>query len=178
MADFNLYFPLEVQLEGAQYENVAGDSGGCTKFGLTLDDVHEYHVDINHDGQFTCDDVQSLDRPTAGLILKKLYWDYFKADQIQDQSIAEFIVDSGLNQGRVLIVKYLQSIIGVECDGIYGPNTFQTLQQHLNLDSGQEEFKELYQKRLDRYNAIVANKPSQSKFISGWINRLNAIKYS
>lgn len=178
MANFNLYFPIEVNLEGSTYEDVPGDSGGCTKYGLTLDDIKEYHVDLNHDGIFDCKDVLSIDRATAALMLKKLYWDYFKADSIPSQSLAEFIVDSGLNQGRILIVKYVQSIIGVESDGIYGPNTLKTLIDHINIDSAKDEFDALYQKRLDRYNSIVAAKPSQAKFINGWKNRLNAIKYS
>ena len=178
MANFDLYFPKEIQLEGSAYENVEGDAGGCTKFGLTLDDIKEYHADLDHDGDFDCNDVKLIDRPTASKILKAIYWDYFKADQIPEQSLAEFIVDSGLNQGRILIVKYLQGIIGVDVDGHFGPNTFNDLLEHLKDDNGSDEFKELYQKRLDRYNAIVAAKPSQAKFMKGWINRLNAIKFS
>lgn len=177
MANFDLYFPKEIAAEGSAYEDVPGDSGGCTKYGLTLDDLKEYHVDLNHDGIFDCNDVKLIDRDTAYKVLKALYWDYFRADEIPEQSLAEFIVDSGLNQGRILIVKYLQSIIGVTVDGKYGPTTFNTLLAHINLDSGKDEFDALYKKRLDRYNAIVAAKPSQSKFIKGWMNRLNSIKY-
>jgi type VI secretion system secreted protein VgrG len=178
MADFNLYFPIEINLEGAAYEDVPGDSGGCTKYGLTLDDVKEYHVDINHDGSFDCKDVATIDRPLAGSILKALYWDYFKADQIPDQVLASYIVDSGLNQGRILIVKYLQSILGIEMDGHFGPKTLSTLIEHITMDSGKDEYDALHQKRLDRYNAIVASRPTQIKFLKGWMNRLNAIKYN
>lgn len=177
MADFNQYFPIEVGLEGAAYEEVKGDSGGCTKFGLTLDDVKEYHVDINHDGVFDCKDVASIDRLLAAKVLKAVYWDYFKADQIPDQSLAMYIVDSGLNQGRPLIVKYIQSIIGVDIDGHYGPQTFATLLEHIKIDGGKDEYDALHKKRLDRYNAIVAARPDQAKFIKGWMNRLNAISY-
>ena len=106
-----------------------------------------------------------------------VYWDYFKADQIPDQSLAMYIVDSGLNQGRVLIVKYLQAIIGVEADGHFGPQTFATLLDHIKKDGGEDEYNALHQKRLDRYNAIVASRPDQAKFLKGWINRLNNIKY-
>lgn len=177
MANFDLYFPKEVSFEGDKYENVPGDSGGCTKYGLTLDDIKEYHADLNHDNTFDCKDVLAIDRPTAAKMLKSLYWDYFKADSIPEQSLAEFIVDSGLNQGRVLIVKYLQSIVEVDVDGHYGPDTFNKLLQDIK-DGGKDEFDELYKKRLDRYNAIVAARPSQAKFINGWKNRLNAIKFS
>jgi len=177
MANYDLYFPLEVQEEGSKYEQVPGDTGGCTKFGLTLDDLKEAHFDSNHDGTFSCDDVAALDRPSAYKILKQLYWDYFRADEIPDQDLAEFIVDGGLNQGRVLIVKYIQSIIGVTVDGHYGPNTFAQLIADIKLDGGKNEFDALYKDRQDRYNAIVANNPTQKQFLNGWMNRLNAIKY-
>ena len=177
MANFDLYFPIEIQLEGDKFEQVLGDNGGCTKFGLTLDDVKEYHIDINHDGVFDCKDVEAIDRPLGGKILKALYWDFFKADQIPEQSLASYIVDSGLNQGRVLIVKYLQAILGVDIDGHFGPQTFSTLLQHISKDGGIDEYNALHQKRLDRYNAIINSHPDQAKFLHGWMNRLNAIPF-
>jgi lysozyme family protein len=177
MADFKLYFPIEVNLEGAAYENVPGDSGGCTKFGLTLDDLKEYHLDTDGNGVEDCNDVKLMTRDQAFSVLKKLYWDYFKADGIPDQQLAEYIVDAGLNQGRVLIVKYLQHIVGVDIDGHYGNNTFNALLKHIAEDGGKDEFDSLYQARKQRYDAIVANRPDQKKFYNGWMNRLNAIKY-
>ena len=178
MANFELYFPKEIAFEGDKYENDPTDSGGCTKFGLTLDDLKEYDLDVDGNHHIDCDDVKNLTRAQAHDVLKKLYWDYFKADLIPEQSVAEYIVDSGLNQGRVLIVKYLQHIFGVEVDGHFGPKSFQFLLDRIKIDQGKGIFNELYAARFERYKAIVANKPSQKKFYDGWINRLNAIKYS
>ena len=169
MADFNTYFPIEIGEEGAAYENVPGDNGGCTKYGLTLDDIKEYYNDHTK----TCVDVQALDRPTAGLILKKLYWDYFLADRILNDSLAEFIVDGGLNQGKRLIAKWVQGIVGVAQDGVPGPNTLSAINSH----SAGDEFHQLYNERMARYNQIVVNNPSQQKFLHGWINRINNIKF-
>lgn len=178
MANFELYFPKEIAFEGDKYENVPGDTGGCTKFGLTLDDLKEFHIDVDHNGLFDCNDVKLLSREHAHDVLKKLYWDYFRADEIPEQSLAEFIVDSGLNQGRVLIVKYLQNLLGVTVDGHFGPVSFNILLDRIKIDKGQGTFNELYQKRADRYRAIVTNNASQQKFFKGWMNRLNSIKYS
>lgn len=178
MANFDLYFPIEISEEGSKYEVVPGDTQGCTAYGLEVDDLKEYHLDTDHNGVIDCNDVKALDRPTAGKVLKKLYWDYFRADEIPEQSVAEFIVDGGLNQGRVLIVKYLQHLLGVDVDGHFGPVTFKILLDRIKIDSGKAEFNQLYQQRFDRYKQIVANNPSQNKFYQGWINRLNNIKYS
>ena len=178
MANFDLYFPKEIQFEGDKFESVIGDTGGCTKYGLTLDDLKEYSLDTDHNGIYNCEDVKALSRADAHSVLKKLYWDYFQADNIPEQALAEFIVDSGLNQGRVLIVKYLQNLLGVEVDGHFGPKSFSILLDRIKIDKGQATFNMLYQKRADRYKAIVANNPSQNKFFQGWTNRLNGIKFS
>ena len=174
MANFDLYFPKEVQFEGSAYEDDPSDSGGCTKFGITLDDIIEAHADLDHSGNFTCNDVKIMQRGDAAMILKKVYWDFFKADQINNQSIAEFIVDSGLNQGRVLIAKWVQGIVGTDADGNFGDITIKAINDHFD----QASFQKLYEDRLNRYNQIVSNKPSQRKFLAGWINRVNALKYS
>ena len=175
MADFNLYFPKEIKFEGSEYEVVPGDTQGCTRWGLVLDDLKEYKLDTDHNGIFDCNDVKLLTREQAHDVLKKLYWDYFKADNIPHQALAEFIVDSGLNQGRVLIVKYLQNLLGVTIDGHFGPISFNILLDRIKIDQGKATFNQLYQKRFDRYKAIVANNPSQQKFMNGWMNRLNEI---
>jgi lysozyme family protein len=172
MAKFELYYPLEQKLEGTVFENDPDDSGGCTKIGLTMDDLHEYRLDVDQDGDVDVDDMKKMTMEQGGLVLKKLYWDFFQADKITNQKLAEFIVDSGLNQGRILIAKYLQSTLGVEVDGHIGSKTLSSL----NLLSPTQIYLNLYSLRLKRYADIVQARPSQKKFYKGWMNRLNAIK--
>lgn len=172
MAKFEPYYPQEQKLEGTVFENDPDDSGGCTKIGLTMDDLHEYRLDVDQDGDVDVDDMKKMTMEQGGMVLKKLYWDFFQADKIDNQKLAEFIVDSGLNQGRILIAKYLQSIIGVEVDGRIGNKTISAL----NLMSPTQVYLNLYSLRLKRYADIVQARPSQKKFYKGWMNRLNAIK--
>lgn len=168
MANFDLYFPIEQKLEGVVFENDAIDVGGCTKVGLTLNDLKKYYNNQN----LSCDDVKNMTIEEAGLILKKLYWDYYRADEIPNQSLAMFLVDSRLNQGDI-ITKYIQQIIRVKDDSIFGNNTFTAM---MSFDD-KELYKQLYNKRLVRYNNIVASNQIQNKFYKGWINRLDAIKF-
>ena len=169
MGNFNIYFPIEIEEEGSVYENVPGDNGGCTKYGLTLDDLKKYY----HDQSKTCADVASLDRPTAGLILKKLYWDLYNADNIPNQSLSMFIPDGALNQGVPTVTKMVQQILGLTVDGVPGPDTSAAI---IAADPA-KLFAALYQKRKQRYDEIVANNPFQQKFYKGWINRLNNIQF-
>lgn len=168
MANFNLYFPKLVDYEGSSFETVPGDNGGCTKYGIILDDLIEYYKNKS----LTCEAVKDLSYTVASTIAKKMYWDYFKADDITNQSIAEFIVDGAYNQGRRLIAKYVQEIIHVTKDGVIGPLSLAGINK-----GGQELFDALKLRREQRYNAIVLNNPSQKKFIHGWMNRLNKLTY-
>ncbi len=174
MANFKLYFPIEVKLEGSVFEDVEDDHGGGTKFGLIVDDLQEYNLDVTGDGKIDWHDVKDLTAPQAALILKKLYWDFMKADSINNQSLAMYIVDGGLTQGRILIAKYVQSILGITVDGIFGPKSINAINM---LNNPGVLFEALKCKRIDRYNNIVNRDATQQKFIKGWINRANAITY-
>ena len=174
MANFDPYFPKILKFEGEVYENDPTDTGGCTHFGLILDDLKLFHVDKNQDGKYTCEDVKALTKDDAKIMYKKLYWDKFRADEIKNQSLAEYIVDGAINQGAVTIAKYIQHILGLVEDGIFGSKSLEAVNNH----DGKDLYTKLKQRRIDKYNAIVANNPSQVKFIKGWMNRVNAIDYT
>ena len=174
MANFETYFPKILASEGTIYENDPTDLGGCTHFGIILDDLKQYHLDINSDKVIDCNDVKSMTKDDAKMIYKKMYWDFFKGDQIKNQSLAEYIVDGAINQGKGLIAKYVQNILGLVEDGIIGDKSLGAINSHDNKDL----FEKLKQKRIDRYNHIVAVNPSQNKFIHGWMNRVNCIEYN
>lgn len=173
MANFDLYFPKILKFEGIVYENDPVDTGGCTKFGLVLQDLIDFHLDKDKDGNYDCNDVKQITKDDASVIYKKIYWDYFKADNIINQSIAEYIVDGGINQGNKTIAKYIQNILGLDKDGIVGEITLNAINSHNQEDL----YNKLKKRRIDKYNAIVSINPTQSKFIKGWLNRVKAIDY-
>ena len=173
MANFDPYFPNIIKSEGSVYENDPTDTGGCTKYGIILQTLKEYKYDVNKDGVFTCEDVKALTLEDAKNIYKKMFWDYFKADSIKNQSLAEYIVDGAINQGRGTIAKYVQDIIGVTADGLVGNKTLEAINAHDSKDL----FDKLKAKRIEKYHRIVANNPSQIKFIKGWLGRANCINY-
>jgi lysozyme family protein len=173
MANFDPYFPSIIKSEGSVYENDPTDTGGCTKFGIILQTLKDYKFDVNKDGVFTCEDVKALTVEDAKTIYKKMYWDYFKADSIKNQSLAEYIVDGAINQGKGTIAKYIQDIIGVTADGLVGNKTIEAINNY----NSKELFDKLKAKREEKYHKIVANNPSQNKFLKGWLNRLNCIDY-
>ena len=107
------------------------------------------------------------------VIYKEEYWDKWKADTINNQTVAEFLVDWYINSG-IWGIKIPQRLLKVMDDGIVGPVTVSILNQAnqsviLNL------LKDL---RINYLKYLVIQKPSQSKFLNGWINRVNSFTYS
>ena len=169
MAAFESLFPHILKSEGVVFENDTVDTAGATKFGLITDDLKTYY----HDQTKTWQDVKNLTQDEAYKIYKKLYWDSFRADEIKNDSLAHFIVDGAINQGKGTITKYIQQVCGIVADGIFGSGSLAALNAH----DPKALFDGLKQKRLDKYNRIVENNPSQQRFIKGWINRLNSIEF-
>ena len=95
------------------------------------------------------------------------------ADEIKNDSLAHFIVDGAINQGKPTITKYLQQICGVDADGIFGNQTLAAVNNH----DAKDLFDQLKQKRIDKYHRIVEKNPSQVKFIKGWLRRVNSISF-
>lgn len=103
-------------------------------------------------------------------VLKTLFWDRWKADEIKSQKIANFLVDWVWASG-VYGIKLPQELVGVTADGVVGPMTIEAI-NHENPD---DFLLRLYARRVEYYNRLVAQKPNQKKWLKGWMNRLNDI---
>lgn len=172
MADFSLYFDKLLLHEGGYVDDPL-DKGGATKYGVTIAVWKQYGYDKNGDEIIDKEDVKLISKEDAFNIAKKLYWDAVKGDQINNQSIAEFIFDWGYNSGPKTAIKHTQQVLGVTVDGLIGPKTLKAINE-----SPQEElFNKLKAKRKLFFEAVVANNPSQKKFLKGWLNRNNSFTF-
>jgi len=82
------------------------------------------------------------------------------------------LVDWCYNSGGIAIRK-LQMILSVTDDGIVGPKTLKIL----NAMNQRVLFDKIWATRYKFYHDIVAKKPSQQKFLKGWLNRLNDYRF-
>lgn len=103
-------------------------------------------------------------------VLKTLYWDRWQADRIRSQKVANFLVDWVWASGRYGI-RLPQEVLGVKVDGIVGDKTIDAV----NTEVEDDLLLKLYARRVEYYNRLVAQKPSQKYWYNGWINRLNDI---
>jgi lysozyme family protein len=173
MADFKKLFPRILDSEGRSYENVPGDNGGPTKMGIILSEWKVKGYDKNKDGKIDENDLKLITEDDAYKIYKINYWDVIRGDEINNQVITEFICDWGVNCGIGLSVRKVQSILGLEADGKFGPKTLESI----NKANQKDLFNKLVESRTNYYNAIVQNHPVQSKFLKGWLNRTNSFKF-
>lgn len=174
MADFKKYFPTLVKWEGAAFENVPGDNGGPTKYGVILSEWKERGYDKDGDGDVDVDDLKLITSDDAFKIAKSHYWDKLKCDDITNQSIAEMFADFAYNCGVVLAAKKIQKILLLTEDGNIGPLTI----AKINSVNQEDLFNKFKQIRINYYIAIVNYNPKQQIFLKGWMNRTNSFIFS
>lgn len=173
MAKCELLLPYLMRWEGG-YVNDPHDRGGATNKGVTIATWRKVGYDINGDGNIDVVDLQSLsDYDVLTRVLKPHYWDRWQADDIISQSVANILVDWVWGSGAYGI-KIPQRLLGVEIDGIVGPQTLAAV----NAQEPRELFMRLKQERADFLHRIVDNNPTQKRFIRGWMNRLNDLTFT
>lgn len=155
------------KLEGG-YVNHPNDRGGCTNSGITIGTYRTFFGKGK-----TCEDLKKLTEKEWMEVFTKGYWNKWKADEINNQSIADFLVDWFWHSGTHGI-KYPQQVLGVVADGIVGAKTIGAINNYPNQ---KELFQKLWDRRKKQFEDIVAKNPSQKVFIKGWMRRLNDFKF-
>lgn len=157
------------QAKKTGFANDPDDAGGATMCGIT---IATYTAYCRKKGcpVPTVTRLRNISYEQWRDVLKTLFWDKWKADEIKNQSLANILVDWVWTSGASGI-KIPQRILGVAQDGIVGPKTIEAL----NASDPKRLFDEIHNARIKFVNDIVARKPSQKKFIKGWTRRINAI---
>ena len=121
----------------------------------------------------TQQDLKNISQEEWTDILKTMYWDRWKADQINNQSIANLLVDWVWTSG-LYGIKYPQKVLGVKDDGIVGPKTLEAIN---NYPDQKALFNKLWLRRKEHFVSIANSRPANKKFLKGWLNRLNDLKW-
>jgi len=170
MAKIDSLIPIEFQVEGGKVNN-PNDKGHATNMGVTLATWKSQGYDKDGDGDIDANDLALINHADVVNILKK-YWDSWQADQINNQSIANLLVDWVWNSGAWGIKKP-QEALGLLPDGVVGSKTLAAI----NSGDQSELFKKLWLARKAFFDGICKNDPSQEVFHKGWLNRLNSFKF-
>lgn len=171
MANVSILSPFILSFEGG-YVNNPYDRGGATKYGITLNTWKLCGYDKNNDHKIDTTDIKLLNGNDFQYILKNKFWDKCKASYINDQSVANILVDWYWASGKYAITN-IQRILKIAQDGIIGQNTIRAI----NNTQPQQLFNLIKQARINFIGRIIENKPSQKIFYNGWLRRINSIGY-
>ena len=167
MAKAELLKPFILRWEGGFVDDPL-DRGGATNKGITIGTFRSFY------GQgATVEQLKNITDEQWLHIFKSGYWDKWKADNIANQSIANTCVDRAWASGTGTSIKQVQKILGVAVDGIVGKDTLTAI----NIADQRALFDKIHARRIEFVENIVRRNPSQSRFIKGWKNRINALTF-
>ena len=166
MARLELLVPFIRKWEGGFADDPA-DRGGATNMGVTLATFrHFYGAGCTVGDLLAMTEVQWLH------IFKTGYWDRWQGDRIVSQSLADILVDWVWASGIHGITRP-QRILGVDTDGIVGERTLSAL----NGSDYERLFHRIKADRIVFVENIVRRDPSQRRFLRGWLNRIDDMKF-
>lgn len=153
------------------YANDPDDLGGATMIGVTLATYTEYCRKKGYPRP-TVERLRGMTYTRWLDILKTMFWDRWKADEIANQSIAEILVDWVWASGKYGIT-IPQQVLGVTVDGVVGPKTLAAV----NAQNPAAFFARIMAERKAYIDRICASRPTNNKYKKGWLRRLNAITF-
>ncbi len=148
---------------------VTEDSGGRTRFGI----AERFHPNLGHD--FYAGPPEAALR-TAREIYRYEYWKPICGDDIEDQRVADKLLDMSVNMGaRQAIVLCQRALNGsttftLDEDGVLGEQTLAAINQCdpdlllIHLRESSEDF----------YQQLSAKRPSSRQYLRGWLARARA----
>lgn len=160
--------PLEQQWEIARkkgWSDDPDDPGGKTMIDVTLETYKSYCRRKGYPVP-TADRLRNIPFDQWQEILKTMYWDKMRADDIISQGIANMTVDWLWASGAARI-KNIQKLVKVTPDGIAGPKTISAI----NAANPTVLFAALYKEREQFYKKCSG----WWKYGKGWMRRLDAI---
>lgn len=151
--NFDTAFALLLGHEG-DFSDHADDPGGKTRYGVTEAVARE----VGYKGE-----MRELPLELAKRIYLEKYWKPIRADDLPP-GIRYAVFDGAVNSGPAQATRWLQRALGVEADGVIGP---QTLAAAYAQDMNALRLRILAQ-RL-RFMASLPNWPAFSR---GWSRRI------
>lgn len=175
MANFNDFLKILHNVEGG-YQELENDSGNYNSLGDLVGtnwgiSAKTYERWIKRPPSKT--DMIRMPKSLAVEIYKQWYWNVMKGNAFSNQSIANIIIDHGVNAGTGTAARIAQSVLNdyfgfrLAEDGVIGNQTITAINS-----VNQERLHELYmQARIDYYKSLG------SSFYRAWLTRLKSFVF-
>jgi lysozyme family protein len=168
-SDFQRALAFMLKAE-AGYTNHPADRGGPTNKGILQREYDQYR---RAEGLPPADVRDILNAKMEDIYLHN-YWLAGRYDRMPwSVSLAHF--DACVNVGVAQAVKFLQRTVGTRDDGVVGPLTLGALTAALKRESPRVLAVRLARQRIPLYRELAKRDPQQRVFLSGWLNRVEAI---
>ncbi len=146
------------QRRAVGYVNDPDDAGGETKFGV----AKNANLDLN---------ITELTWEQAKSVYYNRYWVKGACDRLPPR-VAVLHFDGCVNHGTGRASKFLQRAVGAVEDGVIGNKTAQAVADLDEIDV----CNFICDQREQFYRDIVANKPTQAKYLNGWMRRIQEMR--
>lgn len=147
------------------------DRGGPTNRGVTQKRYDEFRKDAG----LAPRSVQHITTDEIYAFYRLRYWNKVKAG-VLPAPLDLYVFDAAVNHGPGRAAKLLQQALGVNADGAIGPVTIGALQEEVAAGQLPELCRNFLAIRLEFYDQIVENDPTQLDFIDGWQNRIEHLR--
>jgi lysozyme family protein len=190
MADFSITYQKTSVFEGG-YSNDPHDQGGETYKGIS----RKFHpdwsgwsiLDLMNDKNTKNSQLQSL----VNSFYYNEFWKFLKCEKFE-QTIADELFDTAVNQGKITAAKYLQESLNllnnnqrhykdIVVDGKIGNVTIEAYKKYMGTSDFPGRSKErnintllkaLNGLQFERYKDIVKQSPDQEIYLYGWLQRI------
>ena len=154
-----------IKREGG-YVDHPNDKGGPTKYGITLKTLAAWRGEVLTGS----DDVKALTKEEATRIYREEYSLKPRFSLIENRSLRNLLIDSGVQHGPRRASKWLQRAVSVPDDGILGLVTLNAVQA---IPAADIMLSVLAQRA--RLYANLVKKRKQRVFAAGWLERLATV---
>lgn len=171
MSTFDRAFAFTVEAEKAVYTNDPRDSGGPTKYGVTL---RAYASFLGR--EVSPEEIQALTEEQAKAFYLARYWTPLCCDLITNPAIALCLFDAavlnGVGTSALLAQEALSTCsIPLKFDGHIGDKSI----AGFNAVREEEFLQAFHGLLLHRIDSVIALNPKNEVFRKGWINRANRL---
>ena len=136
-----------------------------TNHGITPAAYQAYYGEVP-----TAEDMKNLTQDQALEIYKADYVDRPKLDLIQDPNLQAAVLDFGVNSGTTKAIRFLQELVGVDPDGLMGPETVSAIE---NYDG---DITQDYLNKRREFIDDISQDPSKQMYQKGWQNRIDKLE--
>lgn len=155
-----------IRREGSTYTNHPSDRGGETNYGITQRAWENYWAQQYVEGDIALPaEVCDITAQHARAFYRHEHVIPFM--WISHRGLRDLVIDSSVNHGQHLTVRWLQAAADVTVDGIVGPITTRAVNARPHTC-----YTRLLVSRLKCYADIAASDETQTVFLRGWINRI------